>query len=509
MNKLTDNLALSDFKRLKSAAETSLIENDFESAIKIITCAADIAYHLNFKYADDDLEEMLNKIGNKTLNRASFTPIKNRIVFYDAFGIDNRGLTQQYLDALNRWDVDYLYIKEGEPLNESGDIHKLIASNKRAKCTNIPRSRSKLDEAKLLLKTISEYAPEKAFLHIAPWSTTAVVAWSMLPQVERFLIDLTDHAFWIGKSCTDYFVGFRDYGISVSENYRGIQPHKLLKQPYYPIQNAAPFEGFPFNRNDKVVIFTGGALYKMYGENFQFLKILKRIANENPSAIILVAANGDERPIKSFIKKHNLCDQIIHTPERKDITELFLHSDIYLNTYPVIGALMSQYAIMCNKPLIGYTSNDIPCNYSEDLFLHNDYIKFTYFNLEEFHNAINKLIRDGKFRQEFTAHYKGLLLSPDEFSRSLLEVITKKPQASTPKIKFEENEFSRFKKIYMEIENEFLHKYQLIKFKRLGLRYFKIDPHGAIISAISLIINFKSILTLQTIHKAIKQLKAR
>lgn len=63
--------------------------------------------------------------------------------------------------------------------------------------------------------------------------------------VKRYLINPTDHAFWLGKSCLDFSIEFRDYGCNVSNKFRSIENNQIIKQIYYPILISSDFKGLP------------------------------------------------------------------------------------------------------------------------------------------------------------------------------------------------------------------------------------------------------------------------
>ena len=110
--KLTLECVEKNFNKLKFLIKVEIKKRNYKNACSIIQCCANIAYHLNFKYVDEELENYLFEMSQNLISSPEFIPNKNRWVFYDSFGLDNRGLTQQYLNALDSWGVEYLYILE-------------------------------------------------------------------------------------------------------------------------------------------------------------------------------------------------------------------------------------------------------------------------------------------------------------------------------------------------------------------------------------------------------------
>ena len=306
MFSISKKFAIRDYEKLKELACKACALKQHAKTLRLVACAANQAYHLNFRYADDALESLLKEISSELLGQSLDLPRENRFLFYDDFGYDNRGLTQQYLHALDQMGVSYLYLVDSRGFNDNGSIAAQVRSNPNAKILKVPDGLGDIERLRFLFSAVKEYNPKKAFLHLAPWSSVAVTLWNAFPKVERYLIDLTDHAFWLGKSCTDYFIGFREYGYSLSVRERGISKDKLLNLPYYPIVSGKAFAGFPEEAKGRVIIFSGGAYYKVYGESDAYFKIVHRIIQDNPDAVLLFAGSGDDKPFREFIARNDL-----------------------------------------------------------------------------------------------------------------------------------------------------------------------------------------------------------
>lgn len=476
--------AIKDYGKIKALACQAFTLKQYSKSLSLAACAANQAYHLNFRYADDDLENLLKEISSEILGQSNELSAEESFVFYDDFGLDNRGLTQQYLHALDEMGVQYLYLVDSRDFNVNGNIAAQVVKNPKAQIIQVPSGLGEIERLDFLFAAVKGYNPKKAFLHLAPWSAVAVTLWNAFPRVERYLIDLTDHAFWLGKSCSDYFIGFREYGYSVSVRERGIPREKLLNLPYYPIVASKPFAGFPEDVKNRLIIFSGGAYYKVYGENDAYFKLLKRIVNENPEVVILFAGSGNEKPFMDFIAKNGLQRNIFLIGNRSDINEVFRNCDIYMNTYPVIGGLMSQYAVLNKKPLIGYSTPDIPSNFSEGLFSATLHYKTTYTDIDEFHAELNNLI-NCEARRKYAANYASdVLPTPDSFAVAFKQLVEDRQPVAFSDF---DVDVSRFSEIYFSMENNYLHKYHAIRFRHLGFRSFLYFPFSSIVSLFSVL----------------------
>lgn len=467
------------FNKVKKLAQKELDRNNYSKSINYIETAAELGYMFNWIYTDTDLENNVQVLSDKILGgiQKTFTPIKGRVVFYDVFALDNRGLTQQYLRALISWEVEILFVFEGNDLAHSKNIIEEIKAYSKGEFFSIDSNLSKPERIKALYEKIADFKPAKAFLHLYPSSVVAVVVWNSLKEVTRYQVNLTDHAFWLGVSCIDYSLEFRDYGCTVSYENRNLSKEQLLIQPYYPILDCKPFIGFPSEiPNDAIKIFTGGSYYKMYGKSDMFFTLLKTLIDLNSKVVILLAGNGDNAPILKFIKDNKFQNRLLLLGSRPDITHVFENSDIYLSTYPVTGGLMGQYAAAVGIPLLSYSSDDIPCNFSEG-FLNwnaNSDFKITHKNIDSFKGEALRLIENKSYRIAAGLNINKHLITEKEFSIHLKQLVsTNKMEKS---FELEKIDYDVFSNLYLEMENKYLNQFNFFIVNRFRIKSVFLFP---------------------------------
>lgn len=489
-----------DYNKLKKLAKFHIQKKNYEDAINLISCAANIAYHLNFKFYDDELELYLERISTIIIKKSNFEPIKGRWVFYDYFGLDNRGLTQQYLNALEDLGVEFLYILE-KYSNEKNhkDILNQLKNNSKVVIYINDNSLNYKAQLQNITKVLDEYKPERALLHLAPWSCLSIILWNNYYNViERYFINITDHAFWLGKNTFDYCIEFREYGMYFSNKFRNIEKSKLLLSHFYPIVHEKEFLGFPDDIQNKLKIFSGGSYYKVYGANGLYFNIVKQILDKYENTVLLFAGSGDDRPLKEFIKNNKLENRIFLLGHRTDINEVIKNSDIYLNTYPLGGGLLNQYALLNNVPVIAYAEKELPMIFTETMTYKGE-IKCTYTDIQSFNEAFDSLIHSNKKTTIDVA-----LVSPSkkEFLMNFKKILynKKKPIYEIKDFNFIKE---RFRELYFDTENNYLKQYHLIKFKWLKLKYFKYDFFHACISVLNILYNHRTAL-IKKISKKVK-----
>lgn len=473
--KITEKKIIKEFEKLKKLSEIFFKLKLYGTSLEILSILSKLMYNFNLVYTDDQCENLLKKISEKTLNsieKRERVKLK-RIIFYDYFSLDNRGLTEQYLEALISLKYEILYISLNKDEKKMENILKMLRASKNVEIY-IAKSRNKLKMIKEINEKARDFKASYLLSHTAPWDVVGNVVWiNFRGELERFLINLTDHAFWLGKAATDYFIEFRDYGCNISNQFRKIKEEKIKLLPYYPVQNKEnKFEGFEFKYENKKIIFSGGSLYKIYGSS-KFFEIVKYILEEDRETIFLYLGNGNDTPLKKFIEKNNYEERFYYYTERKDIDEIFKKCYFYLGTYPICGGLMSQLAVANQKIPISYTEKSLQTNNIEELFINLKENQFTFNNLNDLKKEIKKLLSDKKYKEEKEKILKNIIITKEEFSKKLEDILLNQPKIQYKKYTVDIFEVS---KIYFEQENNYLNKFNSIFLSRniiVNLFFFK------------------------------------
>lgn len=424
---------LGTYDSIVKYAERAIIQGDYLKGIQLIKCAANYQYNLNILLVDERLERLIKIISeSKSKYSLGYEYIEGNVILYDSFAWDNRGLTQQYLDALcstgkyrimlvhntffstNSANIVEFCKKNGVVMEELGNSTYTERENK-------------------LLKIINEFRPQHVLFHLFPFDVLPLITFGIFLKITKYQINITDHAFWLGARSIDYSFEFRKRGASISHNQRGIAKDHLLYLPYYPWQEPNKFEGFPNKTDGKIKVFAGGSLYKIEGGNSEFYKIVKKILEENEDVVFLYAGGGDYTNIHSFIKINHFEERVILLGNRTDINEVVSHIDIFINTYPMIGGLMSQLAAINRKPILTYKSKSV-----EDIVCIKRKEKLVFETIDDLVDEANKLIKDSNYRKRRGDLMRSLLIDQGEFRTLFQEIFeTKKAIDSIEDIKLE------------------------------------------------------------------------
>lgn len=411
----------------KNIIKLCLRESNDELALREIASLALFLYDYNQACADDFLEDTLLDIGNRigltTCERtiSDISSLANcKVLFYDGFGLDTRGLAQIYLEALVDLGCYVVYVTETTAQNKIPTLLGVLQKGN-AEIIYMPQNGYIVD-TQLLNHIINRSKPEVGFLYTTPWDVPGIMAFNNAAgKFKRYLINLTDHAFWLGKNAFDYCLEFRTYGACLSEEYRHIPCDKLIMQPYYPpINTKFTFEGYPFEKKeDDFIIFSGGALYKTIDRENTYYKLVDWVLQRFSHVKFWYAGNGSCAGLDWLLNKWP--ERVFHTPERRDLFYIMKNIDLYLNTYPAWGGLMSQFSIVAGKvPLTLCREGNLG-----GLLIDEENLGIVYSDIKQFKKEMIRLISDAGYRRKKERMVSHAVISQDCFTENLGNIITK------------------------------------------------------------------------------------
>lgn len=400
------------YERIVSYSERAFKKGDYGKCLCGIEAAAWFQYNINDVYTDERLNGLLRRLADILCMPVQLELEPNTVCFIDSFARDNHGLTQQYLDAIIRLGhYRLVYISENKQIG--ADIREML--EQASARIEVADGRNEVDIIKRIYDVVIKEKPSMCFFHLSPNSVAPIVAMSNFKGIKKIQLNLTDHAFWLGgHDFFDYSFEFRSYGCRVSTEKRGFKKEQLVIMPFYPWAKEVPFAGFPVDESDKVVFFSGGALYKTEGGNDMYFKMLKAILDKHQNVVFFYAGNGDKTHFESFINVNKYEDRVFLIGQRDDINEVFKHSDIYYSTYPLFGGLMSQYAAINALPILAFDEVEIEsvvCTKKQD--------HFVYKTEGELLKEADELIDNATYRQERGAYFQSLCMNQNDFRANL------------------------------------------------------------------------------------------
>lgn len=430
-------------EKQKKAIRKELKNKNFEIALQLIYNCATILYETNQYYTDEILENALKEIAKNIGRRADFSASSDTVLFYDGFGLNDRGLIQIYLKALCK-SKKIIYVTYDDRKNEIPDVLNILSSNKENATYFIKRDKFLLQVAQLS-KIVEETKPKDFFFYSLPYDVVATTVMQKYESVlNRLQINLTDHAFWLCAKAIDKCIEFRDYGASVSYKYRNIPKEKIVKLLFYPeLHKERDFQGFPFEvKENQKVIFSGGALYKTLGDNNKYYYLVSKILEQNCDVIFWYAGSGDDSQMQMLIEKFP--ERVFLTSERNDLYQVLKHTRLYLSTYPITGGLMYQYAACAGRvPVTLYFDE---C--TQGFLLNQDNLNIEFTNIEDLCAEVSKLLNDDEYFTEREKEMLNAVITEEQFT-STLNTILKNDNEHNFEINYTDIETSSFRNEYL------------------------------------------------------------
>lgn len=409
-------------KKLKEEIVKNKNKN-YEKAMAAIAAYAKMSYNWNQFYTDDEIEKTVCELSDAMFGYTSNEKTcanDDSVMFYDGFGLDTRGLAAIYAKALVQLGYKIIWITTDKSKGKIPMIEGFLKQGD-AEIVYLDIDNSYTRHVKELNEQFKKYKPAQAFFYTTPDDVSAeIVFYHYRNRVKRYQINLTDHAYWLGINAFDYCIEFRDYGAGISRVQRKIPLEKIVLLPFYPlIDRSVTFQGFPFDTIGRKILFSGGSLYKTIGGGNKFYQIVEEVLKDNEDTIFLYAGSGDDSELKKLASK--FVNRVQHIQERKDLFALMEHVDVYLNTYPMLGGLMTQYSAMAGKPPL--ILNDSGKQDSSGFLIEQESAGVEFDSVRDVVNEINHLLNDKEYRSRRAEEIKKRVISEAEFTSNLSEIM--------------------------------------------------------------------------------------
>lgn len=438
-------------KSIKMKIEKQLLKNNWNKVLELVALCARILYSTNIYYMDEELESYLKHISARLIKKVEqYNSEEDCLLFWDGFGMNNRGLVQIYLKALCQCKK-VLYVTYADREGQIPDI--LDELNRMEGDYYFIRRGKKADEISQIDELVRRYRPSRFFFYSVPEDVTATcIMYAYEGLFTRYQINLTDHAFWLGAGCLDRCIEFREYGANISVEYRRIDKDKIFYLPYYPVYDENQvFKGypFPFDESKQKLVFSGGNLYKTLGGKNRYYEVVEYILSKHQDVVFWYAGSGDSSQMKKIIARHP--ERAFLTEERRDLFQVMKHSLFYLNTYPIVGGLMMQYAASAGiVPVTLHYDRD-----DSGILIGQDSLGIEFNDMKSLKNEIDRLISDHEYLAAKSKRMKSAVISAAEFNENVGRLL--EGHDSKFNLDFAHEDTGIFRDIYLHrlIENEF------------------------------------------------------
>ena len=435
--------------RLKNKARSAFDKSNYEKALLYLHVCSNVLYEYNQRYKDDDIEQLLMEIGNNVIHipqdyrPKEIKPVKT-VLYYDGFGLDLRGLTANLIKTIGALGYKLIYITKKSAFGKQPHIVQELQS--------FDVVFLYVDSENGFMKWIHElndaflkYEPQVAYFYTTPYDVSGTVVFNQYrDRVIRFLINLTDHAFWIGLNTFDYITADREVGAWINFHERNIPIDKMYSYRFSVfICEKTPLGPLPFDVKKNRFVFSGGSLYKTLGDpNLYFYRIIEHIITKYPDVNYLYAGEGDSRELDKLIAKYPNRVYLVH--EREDFFQIIEESLFYLNTYPMFGGQMMRYAACAGKLPVTLKHNDDAVG----VLLHQKELGLEFDTYLEVIEEIDKLITNDEYRNQKESKLKIAVVSFEEEKHDQAQMIEK--QISPQPVFIKECDTKQFRQEYIE-----------------------------------------------------------
>ncbi len=403
-------------------------KKQYESALLLIKCLANILFGYNQYYTDDFLEEQMQSLQEellKTMNKP-LRVVPNRktsIFFYDGVGVDD-GLELIYIKGLLTADNHVVYLVR-ETAKGHFPILQSWLQRYDAEIIYMPSGLSILEEYQYIYDVQNRSDIAAGFLYALPYDVSGVMAFmSAKGRYIRYRIDFVDHAYWLGGiRAFDYCIEFRDFGAMISRYFRKIPKESIIMLPYYPyIDKKKEFAGFPFPiKEDDFIIFSGGTLYKTIDDKENlYYKMVEFCLHEFEHTKFWYSGSGEESDAVELKKLQQKYTGRVFWSEqgRTDLYQVLRHVDLYLNTYPVGGGLMLQYAVIAGRVPLIFTRT-----IESRTLINQEKLGIEFNDFEAWKEEVKKLILDEDYRKNKEKKVANSCIDSDNFEKNLLKIL--------------------------------------------------------------------------------------
>lgn len=425
---VTESKIIDNYNSLKQKAIQFFEESKVSESLSAIEYCAKLGYTYLFeeRLNDKELEQVLVKIAESHIQSDNFKGHQGRLVFIDSFALDNRGLTEQYLYALIKLEIEFLFITTNDQFfKNSKNIIGQVKDYKKGSYIITKASFNQVERAEFILNQISSFQPENLLIHPSPWDVVMIlVANKLKGNCKRFFINITDDQYWLGESAIDTIIEFRNFGYQYSKHCRNISETKINLLPYYPvIQDEGSFEGLPKETQGMTMAVSGGNGYKFLGHGDKYSHLISKLLGSNPKLILLLVGAGEGGKIVKSLCSNAVKDRILLIPPRRDIFQLIKRCDIFISSIPRAGGLMTQLAIKAGLPVLNYAQKRMKASFVSDVvpFADTRYIDIE--SEERFIEIGNRLVQDSAFRNAYAEKSKGSIITKESFVSGLSNIL--------------------------------------------------------------------------------------
>lgn len=215
---------------------------------------------------------------------------------------------------------------------------------------------SPLEKALQLREIASAY--DKIILHVHMHDVIPIIAFAS-PDFKRpiFFFNHADHRFWMGISIADCVVNFREFGLSLSKKWRGVEDNfilPLLNNTAKPVVcgNVTALKeelGLPLDRK---IIFSAGSAFKYEALlNLNFKTYIDEVLRSRDDVFfVAIGPNLKNNPDWKMLDRTK--SKLLEVVPFSSFLNYLSCADIVIDSFPMSGGVALMDAVSLKKPVL-------------------------------------------------------------------------------------------------------------------------------------------------------------
>nr|WP_302593185.1 glycosyltransferase family 2 protein [uncultured Acetatifactor sp.] len=183
-------------------------------------------------------------------------------------------------------------------------------------------------------------------------------------------------------------------------------------------------------------------MYKTLDGNRTYYKMVRRILSGCPEAVFWYAGTGDRTEMDRLAT--DFPGRACLTGERRDLIRIMEQCCFYLNTYPMVGGLMMQYAAIAGKVPLTLKYDDG----SEGILVGQEDLNIEFQDMESLEKEALLLLSDGAYRERKSEQMKESVISSEEFEEEVRKLVDR--ESGGLSIRYRHIDTEAFRREYLE-----------------------------------------------------------
>ncbi len=322
-----------------------------------------------------------------------------------------------------------------------GAVNKTKEISKHSKICGLEDSPVKWQKQLVeLFNDITELSPKAvvAFIHMNDvFGATLLGMLRKYTDIKILFFNHGSHYPALGMHFCDLILEGTPTTATITKKQRGLDNTCIVGLPYLKESDLPKFSATEVKEKKKEIgipdgflcTMSAGGAYKFFDEHSSlYFEMIKRLLQQNEKLYHVIITNRmnakRKKIIKTLFDKEDIKKRLITIPTTSDYKILFKCADVFIDSFPISGALTHIDLISMRVP------NVVKINLNNPLWSFHEYMPkdypYAFSKVEDMEQGINKLLQDKHERENIAAiNYKYFVNNFEGayFSQKLIDLI--------------------------------------------------------------------------------------